>query len=661
MRLLRLKLRNFRMYDDYVLEYTPGTLGATGPNGAGKTTLLDAAQFFAWTGQPPAGTTLKELVGYGRVDGEVSLTFEEAGRTYEIRRAFPKTSAELLEIDMDTDSVKTRVEGAVKVRDALSTVLGMDIDILREVCFVPQEHVSDVLSMTRANRLDYLMKITRLDEADRIRNDVQKVLADMPPLPDRSGDVDGYVEELGALDSVAKKRNEELQTLSHNLEELSANEEEWAGVVKAPSIESIEDALKQLDAEIDRETAAVSIVLDEPDSAAQPTREEMSALELPVKIERCRKDIERLRKAAPLLKAKANAKEKAESLRLKADMARKGVCPTCSRPFDVENPEQVLKEYDEARAAISMVDDLLRKLPGASREVEAVSSKETAESLCADIEAEMREMQQRLDAVDVADIERRSAEAYKAEAAMRAYMEKRRGVDAARERLEKLKERRRCLNADAAVPQASKDAAAKGLAEIEKMRARVGDVRMELAQNKGRAEMLEEERKRAETAVEKFEERERLLKRLRKVQNLFHRERLPRRVLRGVVGDLNKAIGKLCADANLDFTMYLNSDLDFRALDEEGRDVPVSALSTGQRTILAVVVHFAKASLFRGMPLMVLDEPTAYLDEKHMDGFKSILEGARRRAEEGMYIQIITHEMSLEPCFTSRVRVDKGV
>lgn len=660
MKLNKLKLRNFRMFDEYQLTYSPGTLGATGANGAGKTTLLDAAQFFAWTGLPPSGTTLKELVGYGKVDGEVSLTFEEGGRHYEIRRGFPKSSAELLETDPLTDKVLARTEGATKVRDALSTVLGMDIDILREVCFVPQEHVTDVLTMTRANRLDYLMKITRLDEADRIRNDVQKALADLPPLPDRSGDVADYDAELAALKASAAALDRDLREVSARLDAASVDAEKWAAVVKAPSLESIEHVLRELDAEIARESAAAGDVPDEPPSAAHPSREEMAALELPSEIERLRRDAERLRKAAPLLKARANARDRAERLRPKADMARKGVCPTCGRPFDVEDPQKVLKDYDDALAAIATVDGLVSKLPKASYGVERVSAKEDADAMLADIEAEAAGMQRRLAAFDLADIERRAESASKADALMAAYREKRREADAAGERLEKLKERRRGLNADAAVPQASKAAAEEGLRGIERLRAEADGVRMELARGKGRAEMLEAERGKAAAAAEKFAERERRIERLRKVQNIFHRERLPRRVLRGVVGDLNKAIGGLCADANLDFTMYLNADLDFRALDEEGRDVPVSALSTGQRTILAVAVHFAKASLFRGMPLMVLDEPTAYLDEKHMAGFKSILEGARRRAEDGMYIQIVTHEMSLAPCFTSRVHVDKS-
>ena len=45
MRLNRLKLTNFRLHTDTLIEFESGLTGIIGPNGSGKTTLLEA---IAW-------------------------------------------------------------------------------------------------------------------------------------------------------------------------------------------------------------------------------------------------------------------------------------------------------------------------------------------------------------------------------------------------------------------------------------------------------------------------------------------------------------------------------------------------------------------------------------------------------------------------------------
>ena len=49
MRLTRLYLRNFRVYEGPLeLELPPGLIGIYGPNGAGKTTLLESIRWALW-------------------------------------------------------------------------------------------------------------------------------------------------------------------------------------------------------------------------------------------------------------------------------------------------------------------------------------------------------------------------------------------------------------------------------------------------------------------------------------------------------------------------------------------------------------------------------------------------------------------------------------
>ena len=63
MRITRLHLRNYRVYeDDLELEIPPGLVGIYGPNGAGKSYLIEAITWAIW------GRT-RTTVGDVRTDG----------------------------------------------------------------------------------------------------------------------------------------------------------------------------------------------------------------------------------------------------------------------------------------------------------------------------------------------------------------------------------------------------------------------------------------------------------------------------------------------------------------------------------------------------------------------------------------------------------------
>ena len=48
MRLTRVRLRNYRVYEDLDLELPPGLIGVYGSNGSGKSTLCEAIRFALW-------------------------------------------------------------------------------------------------------------------------------------------------------------------------------------------------------------------------------------------------------------------------------------------------------------------------------------------------------------------------------------------------------------------------------------------------------------------------------------------------------------------------------------------------------------------------------------------------------------------------------------
>ena len=77
MRLVRLRLLNFRQHADTAIEFGPGLTGIIGPNGAGKTTILEAIAWAIYGSAAARGTndTIRFARAPGRSRVEVELVF----------------------------------------------------------------------------------------------------------------------------------------------------------------------------------------------------------------------------------------------------------------------------------------------------------------------------------------------------------------------------------------------------------------------------------------------------------------------------------------------------------------------------------------------------------------------------------------------------------
>ena len=95
MRLLSLRLQNFRQHADTRITFERGLTGIIGPNGSGKSTLLEA---IAWSlyGTPAARGT-RDSIRFSRAapraSVKVELEFELAGHRYRVLRGL--TNAEV--------------------------------------------------------------------------------------------------------------------------------------------------------------------------------------------------------------------------------------------------------------------------------------------------------------------------------------------------------------------------------------------------------------------------------------------------------------------------------------------------------------------------------------------------------------------------------------
>ena len=86
MRLVRLKMLNFRQHADTEIEFESGLTGIIGPNGAGKSTILEAVAWALYGGDTARGG--KDSIRFSRASARaqvrVELDFDLAGHRYRV-------------------------------------------------------------------------------------------------------------------------------------------------------------------------------------------------------------------------------------------------------------------------------------------------------------------------------------------------------------------------------------------------------------------------------------------------------------------------------------------------------------------------------------------------------------------------------------------------
>src|SRR4051812_31082550 len=155
MRLLRLRLCNFRQHIDTRIEFETGITGIIGPNGSGKSTILEA---IAWAlyGTPAARGTRDSIRSFRaapRASVKVELEFELGGHRYLVVRGL--TSAELF-LDGATSPIATSISG---VSDLLRRRLGMSHDEFFNTYFTGQKELGVMAAMGPVDRAKFLSRV----------------------------------------------------------------------------------------------------------------------------------------------------------------------------------------------------------------------------------------------------------------------------------------------------------------------------------------------------------------------------------------------------------------------------------------------------------------------------------------------------------------------
>ncbi len=198
MRILSLKIRNFRVLKAFSYEFGEQVIGIVGPNGAGKSSIIEALAWALW-GNPVARTGKDEIrsVFAGPDEAcEVELGLAMRDESYTIRRSISGRGQTSADMHCGQAMVAT---GVRETQEAIGKLIGLDSrGFLSSVLARQQElnALSDLTPSARKEKLATMLGVDRLDRAiGRLKEDNRVV--------------QGKIEQLGAI--VARREQQETE------------------------------------------------------------------------------------------------------------------------------------------------------------------------------------------------------------------------------------------------------------------------------------------------------------------------------------------------------------------------------------------------------------------------------------------------------------------
>jgi exonuclease SbcC len=153
LKLLALRLTNFRQHVSTEIEFESGITGIIGPNGAGKTTILEGIAFALYAWGRSTREQMLSLSATGRQQLKVELEFELGRHRYKVTRG--RSTAQLF-VDGDPAPI---ADSPASVTERLQRLLGMSRDEFFRTYFTGQKELALMAAMVASERARFLSKV----------------------------------------------------------------------------------------------------------------------------------------------------------------------------------------------------------------------------------------------------------------------------------------------------------------------------------------------------------------------------------------------------------------------------------------------------------------------------------------------------------------------
>ena len=278
------QLENIRSHMKSTVPFARGFNCLVGGLGCGKSSILYAIDFALFG--DPIGRSYDYLLREGAENGKVVLQFTQNGKSYKISRGLKRRGKG---ISQDFDELKLfqgeNLVASVKsdaVEEQLKAITGLEKELFREIVWVRQEHLKELLDVApreRQKRLDELFGLSdyeiawsnlsgyqreyegekRAYEKDPDIVGIEKLNAEYNRLAEEFSLLEVETQDLSRRLNEAKKTLEEAELKLKRLEELKASVEELKRkeAQLQANLANIEDSSASLAEKIEGKKAAV--------------------------------------------------------------------------------------------------------------------------------------------------------------------------------------------------------------------------------------------------------------------------------------------------------------------------------------------------------------------------------------------------------------------
>lgn len=676
MKPISIKVKNVYQYEDFYHEYVPGITGVTGTNGTGKSNFIDPIHYFSWTGKLPPGRNKSEMLRWGETSGYTESTFENNGTRYTLRRNVHNSGVSLTWVDSNGN--QEELSKLSEVDAFMEDLFGCTFDVFRENCFVSQGKFLDVIAAPHAERMNYFAKIIGVSKAETLRGILQNNLNRIPTYPSRKADIEDVEFIIQGLRDKLKENENMYKDFSELMAAAEADkvnaEKELSKLNEDEYISNISEAQRKLDeAEKAKADFLKSVSVTEVPEAYPPSDEDREKYSVYVllptledKHKKAGNKLAELEASAPaeVFKPSRDAADKfkdwlAEN-KAEYDLYREGKCPTCKRPYEFEkDPEEVIttyefqsSEYDNLFKAYKLQKEKYDRYEEQMKVHRYALDKATFELKSA--ESTLNAAKVRVEGFDVDDYLLRKA-AYDSYISYLTQLKKHRS------RTEELDSeiQKAGTSLQIAVDKewiSDKDAERYKtvMMTYKYLQEQLQETKITIQRTKAEINIHDKQLVKYRDEHAKFRTSGEKRAVLETCRDILHRENLPKIVMRRMLTALNSRMSHFLEQFNTTFTAILSEDFDFICSYSNGqKDKSAKSLSGGQTVALALAFRLALSDIMgASIPILILDEPTVFLDEANIEAVRDVLQSARSYTEKGSYILISTHERELLPAFS---------
>lgn len=694
MRLVSAKLKNICQHENAEFEFRAGITGVFGRNGVGKSNLFSMIAASLTNDFSVVPGTKEKNVRWGMPAGErsaITTEWEHDGRKFTIVRGLSPSKNEL------RISGNKPVTKSADIQSFLSDTLSCNKQLIDEFVFVRQGELCSFISSRPAARATLLAQLCQVEKAERLWSLLgDQIRADSPlavmPTRDREDLVQRLEKENADCDKfrdacrrVKKdvlepeeaekvrdalcsydKRRRCKEDLNKNLAQLRTCKERVASYEeKVPALREQAARTREAAEKAVEESTKARRRLDEQERLARDWSRKTSVENQLKKLSPKKPEQPTgYRPSSDVLLELGPTRIKCEMYEQRAELLGSGQeCPTCGQelPHDThENNEELAIRYRKSVQALEAQHQVAKTYEKQYAEWErSTSSFETQQSALRKELAHLRDIERPL---SKDDCDKLKTIIYKTEKARTAARNARDDLLSAESRHEEAgtvlaslrKERRllkKKLEAYANLPdlhetkkkwiahKAAKDSLYKLRVSLKAAR----EVRDKTANWLEEVDAIAARAKDAKAWIEDLE----------MCRDCVHRDALPKLVVQRKLERIMKKANKLLEDLDAPFNVTAGDNLEFIAVKRTGQREAADRLSGAEKAILAIAFRFAVNAVFASeLGMMVLDEPTAGLDERNMDVLADVLSRlasvAKRRDQQ---LIIITHDRRLERSF----------